>query len=238
MDSSDPSKDKLVGRLKKLESVLDMKPAEMAELGGCSRATYYRYRKGVSTPSLDFLNRILKYEKSINAEWLLEGNGNVLKNLDGEDKKLSSPLDGKGSFHPFPLYKMHSDGKNGNDVDTIVNEIQSISFSKTFLKLLLHNDGSMDYKNAFAMVAEDSCMMPEVKEGGIIIIDNNQITPYSDGIFVVKYDEFIRMKIVQPLPGHKFLLTTLDKKYEPIIVEKDQDGFEILGRVVWSVNPV
>lgn len=199
----------------------------MASLGGCSRATYYRYRNGQSIPTLEFLNRILKYEKSISAEWLLEGKGSALKKVNGEQE----------SFHHFPLHKMYSDRKNGNTVE-VIDEFQRISFSKNFLNLILQNDGLTSYENVFTMIVEDSCMMPDVKEGGIILVDNKQVTPDSDGIFIVRYDDFVRMKIIQPLPGHKLMLTTLDKKYEPIIVEKDQDGFEILGRIIWTINPM
>lgn len=134
---------------------------------------------------------------------------------------------------------MHSDGKNGKAVNIKVDgESTSIPLSKIFLNLLLQNDDSVGYDGAFTMIVEDSCMMPEVKEGGIILVDNKQVTPHSDGIFIVRYDDFVRMKIVQPMPGRKLMLSTLDKKYEPIIVEKDQDGFEILGRIVWTANPM
>lgn len=241
MSSANSSKHNIVVRLKKLETVLGLKPAEMASLGGCSRATYYRYRNGESEPTLDFLKRILKHEKNISAEWLLDGKGSVLKNTNGEEKKNISTVyvDGdEEKLHHFPLLKMHSDSKNGKATEASVNSIESISFSKTFLNLLLFNNGNVHYEDSFTMIAVDNCMMPEVKEGGIILVDRKQVTPHSDGIFVVRYDDFVRMKIIQPLPGQKLMLTTLDKKYEPIIVEKDQDGFEILGRIVWSVNPM
>lgn len=222
--------DTLYNRLEKLESVLELKPSEMASLGGCSRATYYRYRKGESAPTVQFLNRILKYEKKVNAEWLFDGKGTVLKNVDDAGYNYK-PSDNKSevSFYDFPLYKMHSD----NGESKLLPE--SISFSGEFLNLLFEKD---DYNGAFTMIVEDDCMMPEVKEGGIILVDNQQVKPYSDGIYVVRYDEFVRVKIVQPLPGNRLMLTTLNKKYEPIIIQKDQDEFEILGRVLWSTNPM
>lgn len=242
MGSANQINQNIVTRLKKLESMLGLKPAEMAKLGGCSRATYYRYRNGKSTPTLEFLNKILKYENTVSAEWLLEGEGDLLKEMDGEEKHLTQnfPVDGeKKNFYSFPLHKMHSDDKNGNAVNVHVDGgSTSIPLSKIFLNLLLQNDDSVGYDGAFTMIVEDSCMMPEVKEGGIILVDDKQVTPYSDGIFIVRYDDFVRMKIVQPMPGRKLMLTTLDKKYEPIIVEKDQDGFEILGRIVWTANPM
>jgi len=50
-------------RLQTLEEFLGLKPKEMANIGGCSRATYYRYRKGESEPTISFLYKILKNEK-------------------------------------------------------------------------------------------------------------------------------------------------------------------------------
>jgi len=213
---------------------LGLKPLEMASLGGCSRATYYRYRKGESSPTIEFLNGILSHEKKINAAWLFDGEGTMLKNVDGVGSNHKPSDNGsETNFYDFPLYKMHSiNGRDGQDGELLP---ESISFSRKFLSLLLDKN---DYNGAFTMVVEDDCMMPEVKSGGVILVDNQQVKPYSDGIYVVRYDDFVRMKIVQPLPGNELMLTTLNKKYESITIKKDQDGFEILGRVVWSTNPM
>ncbi|MEX0660474.1 MAG: S24 family peptidase [Balneolaceae bacterium] len=241
MGSVNPSKKNLTSRLKKLESVLGLKPTEMAALGGCSRATYYRYRNGESAPTLKFLNKLLKYENNVSAEWLLEGDGSILKHTDGITENGNEGISTnseKQDFYNLPLRKMHSDGENKHRLGDNFKGTKSIALSKTLLNFLLKKEDFKGYDGAFIMVVEDDYMMPEVKEGGIILVDNKQVKPQADGIYIVRYDDFVRMKIVQPLPGQKLMLTTLDKKFEPIIVEKDQDGFEILGRVIWSTNPI
>lgn len=91
-------------------------------------------------------------------------------------------------------------------------------------------------RNAFTMTVEGDSMDPEIKSGSLVFVDKQQVVPYNDGIFIVRFDQFLRMKMVQPLPGEKLLLSTINKKFDSITVEKDQKGFEILGRIVCSAN--
>lgn len=91
-------------RLKELEQVLGLPPTEMANIGGCSQSMYYRYRKGESTPDLDFLNSILKNENTINAEWLLKGVYPILE----KGTKRNNEKDGNLiNFVNLPYYTMN-----------------------------------------------------------------------------------------------------------------------------------
>jgi phage repressor protein C with HTH and peptisase S24 domain len=232
-------KKNIAARLKKIESSLGLNPSKMAAAGGCSRSTYYRYRNGGSTPTVEFLDKILKYENKINAEWLLKGNGQLLKDDDhGKENRQKALQAGTNEkFYHFPLYRMYS--LNGEQDKVTVKEWDNttkyISISKDFLNLFLDSD---NYQDAFTMTVEGDSMIPDIKPGGIILVDTTQVVPVTDGIFVVRYDDFVRMKLVQTMPGHKLILSTLNTKFASVIVEKDYEGFEILGRIVCSTNPI
>ncbi|MFH5832584.1 hypothetical protein ACG2E4_09190, partial [Halalkalibaculum sp. DA384] len=95
-------------RLRKIEDILDLKPPEMAELGGCSQATYYRYRKGESVPDSIFLKNIIKNENRISAQWLLMGTGPILSDIDDGQSKDASKKADQIDFTHLPFYKMKS----------------------------------------------------------------------------------------------------------------------------------
>lgn len=234
------SEQKVFGqRLKKLESLLELTPLEMAENGGCSRATYYRYRSGEAVPDLIFFDKILKYEKSINVEWLLIGEGAPLKSTPSSGEIANEKLIVEPSgpeLYNFPLYRMDSI-HNGEQGQLSINEWKDTEEIFYISKNLLESfPADRDLRNAFAMTVEGDSMDPEVKSGSLVFVDKNQAVPYNDGIFIVRYDQFLRMKLVQPLPGEKLLLSTINKRFESITVDKDQKDFEILGRIVCSTN--
>lgn len=222
-------------RIKKLEDVLKMTPSAMAEAGGCSRATYYRYRNGDSLPTLSFLIKILNRENSLNAEWLLKGEGEVFKHTEYEITKEGQNLTENGrDFYHLPLIEMES--LNGNrevkNVNEFIESSETIAIPKSLLDLLLKTES---FKNTFIMLVQDDSMVPEVKPGGLVLVDQQQNRP-TEGIFVVKFDNYVRIKILQPIPGGRLMLSAVNKKYEPIVIEEKYKDFEILGRIMLTTN--
>ncbi len=227
-------------RLKKIESELGISPSELANACGCSRSTYYRYRTGKTKPTVEFLENLLNYENELNAEYLLNGNGSLKKEtklFKKQNKHKSSPDGNAKDFYNFPLFRMSSlNGEQDKlNIESWQDTKEHIPISKMFLKLFID---SKNFENAFTMTVEGDSMAPEVTPGGIVLVDNKQVVPVTDGIFVVRYDNYVRMNLIQPMPGHKLILSTLNQKFASIIVEKKYKGFQILGRIVWTANPI
>lgn len=221
-------------RLKKLEQVLSLHPSEMAEKGDCSQSTYYRYRKGESTPDLEFLNNILKNEKDLNAEWLLKGVHPILKKdtVNNSDKK-GNPI----RFLSLPYYTMspiQEGGEGQLSVEVWKNPYHTISFCNTFIKTIVEPNTN----NLLAVNVKCDSMSPVIKPGSIILVNKERINPGGDGIFMVRFDDEIRMKLVQRLPSKRLQLSTINKKYNPVEVRLDDDNFEIMGRVIWRGSPM
>lgn len=239
--SSDNDKNLNLGeRLIILESLLHLNPTKIASIGGISRSTYYRYRNGKSTPKVEFLNRIINHNQSINGKWLLEGNGNPLnENDESEDSdELSiSATESNHQFYDFPLYRMSPANKQSDtlNVKESFSPLDSILLSKSFIKLFVDE---ADVSDAFAMVVDGDSMYPDIRANGVILVNRNQLEPDSDGIFIVRYDDFIRMKLIQPVPGNKLVLSTLNSKFKSITVDEDTDDFEILGKIIWTANSI
>jgi transcriptional regulator with XRE-family HTH domain len=240
MNSTTSKIEGFADRLRNIESVLGLSPSEMASACGCSRSTYYRYRMGKSKPTVEFLENLLNYENDLNAEYLLNGNGSLKKRTTlskKQNKHLSSPGGTSEDFYNFPLFRMSSlNGKQDKlNIKSWQETKEYIPISKIFLKLFIN---SISFESAFTMTVEGDSMAPEITPGGIVLVDNKQKVPVTDGIFVVRYDNYVRMNLIQPMPGHKLILSTINQKFASIIVEKNHDGFEILGRIVWTANPI
>ncbi|NBC27518.1 MAG: hypothetical protein GVY08_11700 [Bacteroidetes bacterium] len=235
MDDDSPETPSLVDRLIELEKILDLKPSKMADIGGCSRATYYRYRNGDSSPPVKFLDNILDYENNLSPQWLLEGTGKIFKKPHEPQSEIA--LDGDSRQYEFPYVSLRS--KNGQQDELPVDEWyasnEKISISKKFLDLFIESKSS---KHSFSMKLQGDSMFPDICSGALILVDKTQVVPHTDGIFAVKYDDFIRLKLLQPMPGHRIILSTINKKFESMEIDRNHEGFEILGRVIWSANNI
>lgn len=221
-------------RLRKLEDVLGLSPSKMAEMGGCSQSTYYRYRKGESTPDLDFLNQILKNENNINTEWLLKGIHPILQ----KDSFKSNDKDGNPiRFLNLPFYSMHPAQEGGEGHLTLEeweNPSHTIPFCNTFISTFVNPDTN----NLLAINIKCDSMSPVIKPGSVVLVNKDQNDSTGDGIFIVRFDNEIRMKLVQRLPSKRLQLSTINKKFNPVEVKLDEDNFNIVGRIIWRGSAV
>lgn len=228
-----PASEIICDRLQELEKILGLSPDEMARLGNCSRSTYYRYRKGESTPDLDFLNNILRNENSVNAEWLLSGKEPVL-DRNGKESHPDKEHDAKYiRFINLPLYHMKpiEDEQEGRlPVSDWEETSENLPLCSFFVNSVLDVNTP---SHLFAMTIECDSMYPEIKSGSLIIGNKNETDPTTDGLYVVRIDNVLRMKQIQRLPSRRLLLSTINPKFNEMEVSMENNDFEIIGRIIW-----
>ncbi|MFH5886196.1 XRE family transcriptional regulator [Halalkalibaculum sp. DA3122] len=220
-------------RLKKIEEVLGKTPIEMAKMGKCSRATYYRYRNGETNPDIGFLTELLKSENKINIEWLFSGVGPIL-NLELEKEQIDNIPD----FTAVPLYFMKP-RKNDSEGSLAADKWESPPSTLPLGNYFLESVFDTYPEEYIAIRVQCDSMAPEVKPGSLVLVNRREANPTIDGIFIVRIDDVIRMKLVQRLPNNKIKLTTMNDKFDPIFIDLDNEtNFEILGRIIWIGSPV
>lgn len=228
-----PAKKIFSERLQELEQVLGLSPSDMAEMGRCSQSTYYRYRKGESVPDLEFLNNILKNKNKISVEWLLRGVHPILKKDELNNGDQRNPI----QFFNLPLYKMSPTKKGGEGhlpLEKWENPSHTMPFCSTFINTIVNPDSN----NLFAINVKCDSMNPVIKPGSFVLVNKDQTDPTGDGIFIVRFDDEIRMKLVQRLPSKRLQLSTINEKFNPIEVGLDEDNFDIIGRIIWRGSSV
>jgi len=83
-------------------------------------------------------------------------------------------------------------------------------------------------------VSGDS-MEPEIKDGDVVLIDQNQKTPIPGKLYAVGVEDMVYIKEVNAEPG-KLVLSSYNKAYCALEIEARgdlQDGIRIIGRAVW-----
>lgn len=228
-----PASQILCDRLKELEELLGCTPEEMANMGDCSRATYYRYRSGKSVPDLLFLNNILNNERRINTEWLLKGEEPILKDSNDDEDNSSDPI----RFINLPLHRMAPSEKGGEGklkMSKLENPTRTLPLCSTFVDHVINPDS----QDLIAVVVQCDSMSPKIIPGSLIVANTEKRDPSNDGIFLVRFDDEIRMKLIQRLPSQKLLLSTVNDKFKPITLGLEDDNFEIIGRIIWRGSSV
>lgn len=228
-------------KLRRLEEVLGLTPQEMANLGGCSRSTYYRYRSGESVPDLNFFRKILENENRINADWLLKDRGPVLhlSRIPGIDYSPRLDYD-QDNMVKLPLFHLRTenelvDGEGQLPVEDWDNPSSYFPIAHEFLTELVKSAPSQ----LFAMTVQCDSMSPMIKPGSMVIVDQSRVKPSIDGVFVIRFDDVLRMKVLQRIPGKQLLLSTINDKFDDVTIRMDDfEDFRIMGRVVWVGTPL
>ena len=87
---------------------------------------------------------------------------------------------------------------------------------------------------ALMRVSGDS-MEPEIKDGDVVLIDQNQTTPTPGKLFAVGVEDMVYIKEVNAEPG-KLVLSSYNKAYPALEIDARGDlatGIRIIGRAVW-----
>ena len=225
-------------RLKTLEKKLGMSPSEMAALFDCSISSYYRYRNGTSSPDIETLNKIFDLNDKINPAWLLNGKGSVFIT---ENNIENSSTDFSGvtfRFYNLPMFHMRTTEKDRE------GKIRKREWSNPpgffpVCSMFIEKMIGIKHERLFVITVDCNSMSPVIQPGSVVIADKQQKDIVNDGIFVVAFDEVIRLKLIQKYPGNKILLSSINEQFKPLIIKENREQkIEILGSIVWVGTPL
>ena len=85
----------------------------------------------------------------------------------------------------------------------------------SFIENMLSSD---NHEGLIVITVECKSMTPVIQPGSVVIADERLNDISNDGIFVVGFDDVIRLKVVQKLPGKKLQFTTTTNGSERAMV--------------------
>jgi transcriptional regulator with XRE-family HTH domain len=83
----------MIKRIKTLISAKNLSASQFADLLGVQRSNISHILSGRNKPSLDFILRIVEVYPSVNLEWLLKGQGEMLVGIEKKAKEIPTQLD-------------------------------------------------------------------------------------------------------------------------------------------------
>jgi len=126
-------------RLLELLKAEQLTPSVFADEIGVQRSSVSHILSGRNKPGYDFLQKILKKFKNVNANWLLNGDGNMF--LEDSNNELFSPMENKTDISA----EVPDIPQTDNKLDSVMN--QAVKDEKNINKfvekiIVFYNDGS------------------------------------------------------------------------------------------------
>lgn len=141
----------------------------------------------------------------------------------------SPKLIDENEFVLVPLYDMKVSAGGGAEVlcETVKTQM---AFRRFWITQVM---GMHPSELALFLVVGDS-MEPTICQGDIILINREKTNPSSDSIFLIRQDNNLLVKRLQPIPGNAVMVISDNRMYHQYqVVLTESADFQILGQVVW-----
>lgn len=143
-------------RINKVISHEGLTPSKFADILGVQRSSISHILSGRNNPGLDFLNKVLTHFPHISGDWLITGQGNMLKKASNPfkmpslfDKSQSTSSSDLKSTEAIPLVNpddvSHAGAMKANADREVIPELASsiLSGSKNIERIIIfYNDRS------------------------------------------------------------------------------------------------
>ena len=139
----------------------------------------------------------------------------------------------RSGYAYIPLLDVRAAAGNGALVDG-ENEIDVLAFKKDWIRRELH----VSSDNLRLIYVEGDSMEPDLRAGDIVLLDHTDTSARREGIYVLRMDGALLVKMLQRLPGGIVKVISRNTAYESFTIMaaelEDGNGTAIVGRVVWA----
>lgn len=222
-------------RLKEFVGGLDDSVSEVIEKAEIPRATLYSMFKDGGT--IKHQNLVaLKIHYGLDIDTLFSfpqeysKNHNVPENETHVIREPQDSLD-DDEFYTIPFYPNVKASAGAGLVPQEGKPPLQVAFRKYYITEVLQCQAS----DLVMINATGDSMIPDIHDGDAILIDESRKKPQGK-INVVRIDNEVNVKYIQELPGNRYRVMSKSEAYDSFEIDADNEGFEILGQVVWRAE--
>lgn len=207
-----------IGRLlKKLRGEYNLDQIDLAKKLGYSRAYIAMLETGkVNTPSLAFI-KILATEFNLDRSELEK-----LREMDKRDEEMRKGI----PIRKVPVLNSISAG----DLLRWTDKEYPPGWADEWIEI----DSGVTDPNAFALRVDGDSMEPEFHEGEYVVVSPNTQWENGDYVVIANCNDEKALKKIKVNKDH-IVLISLNPKYEPIILSKNENP-RVIGKVVRKVK--
>ena len=218
----DVREEKLSKRLRETRKKAGLSRQELATRAGISTTALYYYEKGNQIPNAQILSRLSR-ELHVSTDYLLgnvdDPDSNVLKNI--LDQMIAEGIEKeKKKLRPVPVY----DGAHAGDVGVFPDNLtpqEIVTIPK-------------DSPGKYGVIVHGDSMSPVIDDGDIVVVETEMQVEHGQRA-VVFVDGGLMVKTVF-YNNNSIILSSINPKYPPIVIDKSKGPVYILGKVVWILK--
>jgi len=163
----------------------------------------------------------------ISAAWILLGIGEMFDKPSGTlSKAFGDDTGSRYAVSYYPNIKAAAGNGYFNDDES---EIEIISLPKAVVTMSVKS-GKID-----AIKVYGDSMSPIIKENDIIFVSTQDVEIQDNRIYVLRYDDEIRVKRIFKRRGDKILLRSDNTIYPDEEVSVNDEDIQILGKVIYNM---
>lgn len=161
------------------------------------------------------------YESALDAE----GVGRL---MDSMPHRAEQP---RAGYTYIPLLDVAAQAGAGRVVETEA-VVDVLAFKEDWIRQELRKSPD----DLRLIYVDGDSMEPDLRSGDIVLVDHTDTSARRDGVYVMRMDGALLVKQLQRLPGGGIKAVSRNASYEPFTITQSdlQNGFAIIGRVVWA----
>ncbi|SLM62664.1 probable transcription regulator NMA0738 [Dickeya aquatica] len=168
-------------------------------------------------------------------QWLSTGETDVIAGQSTEHVSNTEVTDSLGNlvdideFVFIPRYNVRAAAGFG-----ALNEEEEPSFTMAFRRYWIENYLNVDYHKLFVIRVDGTSLSGLLNDGDVILVNGGDTDP-KEGIYVLRMDGHLLVKLVQRLPGNILSVSSTDPLFTPFTINMAEfpDDLAIIGKVVW-----
>lgn len=223
-------------RIRSKREELKQSRNHVAEFLGVALSTLQAWENEDREPSATHILKLAECLE-VSVEWLVSGCSETVGDKVSLPavKSVLPTLDVQGNhvdldeFVFVPRYNVAASAGFG-----AWNDDESPMFTVSFRRYWVVNHLKADPKRLSVISVNGDSMAGILNDKDIILVNHDDRDP-REGIYVIRLDSQLLVKMVQRLPGSKLRISSTNPAFEPFTVDLENipDDFDVVGKVVW-----
>lgn len=195
---------------------------QFAQLTGKSASHIYKICRGMSRPSMAYLQELYE-EFKVDLTWLLTGE-------QSESASVAGRMDSSELVYA-PMFDVQASAGLGSEVHS--EEVgEYFAFNKSFLSRQLNLSSE---QLVFVTISGDS-MLPTLHDGDRVLVDMSQKSVAREGVYLLQAEQGLMAKRLKDKQGELQVMSDNPEYENWVIPLAEREHNPVAGKIVWCAR--
>ena len=127
-----------------------------------------------------------------------------------------------------PTYEVSAAAGEGIVID-VEHETGRLAFRRDWLRSVT----SASVEQLAVIAVRGDSMYPTLADGDTILVDLTQRRPARDGVYIIRFGDFLLVKRLSIDPARRLVVISCDNENYPPLAPVEPEDIDVAGRVIW-----